>query len=66
MPAWTGISPSTVTWSGSTAESICWAQLSVDTREDDVDFVLSASSQAPMSACSDRPLSAYSSIISSP
>ena len=52
----------------SSASSICWAQLSTDIREGDVDFILSASSQFPMcvSSNTDRALSAYSSIISNP
>ncbi len=58
-PSWTDTS---------SASSICWAQLSTDTREGDVDFILSASSQFPMCASSEtaRALSAYSSIISDP
>ncbi len=57
-----------IPWSASTSSSICWAQLSTDTREGDVDFILSASSQFPMCVSSNtaRALSAYSSIISSP
>ncbi|KKM03153.1 hypothetical protein LCGC14_1777250 [marine sediment metagenome] len=57
-----------VSWSASTTSTICWAQLSTDTREGDVDFILSASSQFPMcvSSNTDRALSAYSSIISNP
>ncbi len=59
---------SPTSWSASTTSTICWAQLSTDTREGDVDFILSASSQFPMcvSSNTDRALSAYSSIISNP
>ncbi len=59
MPLWT------VT---SSASSICWAQLSPDTREDDVDFVLKVSAQFPMciSAETARALPVYASVISTP
>ena len=62
----TFISPTS--WVASDSSAICWAQLSTDTRENDVDFILSASSQFPMCVSSNtaRALSAYSSIISSP
>jgi len=67
--SWTTFGASVATWTDtSSASSICWAQLSTDTREGDVDFILSASSQFPMcvSSNTDRALSAYSSIISNP
>ncbi|KKL85530.1 hypothetical protein LCGC14_1953820 [marine sediment metagenome] len=52
----------------SSASSICWAQLSTDTREDGVDFVLKVSTQFPMciSAETARALPVYTSIISNP
>ena len=57
-----------IPYSAFTSSSICWAQLSTDTRENDVDFILSASSQFPMCVSNNtaRALSAYSSIISNP
>ncbi len=67
--SWTTFGASVAAWTDtSSASSICWAQLSTDTREGDVDFILSASSQFPMCVSSEtaRALSAYSSIISNP
>ena len=55
-----------VSWSASTTSTICWAQLSTDTREGDVDFVLKVSSDFPMCVSSSRPLPLYSSVISNP
>ena len=39
MPLWTA---------DTSVDSICWSQLSVDTQEDDIDFVLRVSAQYPM------------------
>ena len=52
----------------SSASSICWAQLSTDTREGDIDFVLAVSAQFPMCISDEtaRALPVYASIISNP
>ena len=56
------------TWTTPAADKTIWEQLTVTTVQDDVDFVLSASSQYPMTVSAEtwEAVSVLSSVISEP